>query len=323
MDGFDAEGAVDLDAMFRQMREILEEQGTVPTKGGGDGLVDLDGRLTEMIRQNSLRSQWQRDHEMECSCENCTITPLIAVVYHGTDHLCAEVRGQRFCEDPSNHRLHSGASQRETRSYFLCEGTGNVHQCGDSCRASKYLTNHDNEYVCPISALVLGVEMKGEWWTEKDKQQDIFSEEREPDRDMMEALNPRYIIRKTYDGQGNCKETKECAHKEVVVTHHLHYHNTPFEKMYGHYLMRCKKILWLLIYSAKRQQIEKQKLGNSYTNMQKSLDKYIRTSEKSGSLKEYHFIRVLLRQNMKAKADIPVWIPPLRIMEALLFHYSR
>lgn len=323
MDGFDAEGNVDLDAMFKQMREILEEQGTVTQRVDTGAIPDLEDRLTDMIRHKLPSAQWKPDHELECCCETCSISPLVVVHYSGINHLCAELPGRRLCDDPTNQKTHSGQTKKDLKTYFLCETTGVVHQCGEGCRASKYITNHDNEYVCPISGLVLGVEMKGEWWQEKGKQPDISSDEPEPDKDMLEVLNPTYVTRKSYDAQGNLKITKEHAYKDVVVTHHLHYHTTPYEKMYGHYLKRCKTILWLLIYSAKRQQIERQKLNNSYTNMQKGLDKYIRSCEKGGNIKEYHFIRVLLRQNMKAKADIPVWLPPLRIMEALLFHYSR
>lgn len=324
MEGFDAEGQVDIDAMFKQMREILESEGSVTQRSDTGALEGLEDRLTDMIRRNSpYGAQWNPEHEISCSCETCSISSLVVLHYVNTKHLCAEVHSHKLCETPQDPKVHAGPNKRDAKTYYLCETTGNVHQCGESCRASKYLTNHDNEYVCPISGLVLGVEMKGEWWTEKDKQQDFSSDELEPDRDMQEALNPSYTTKKVYDEKGGVKEVKEHIHKDVAVTHHLHYHSTPFEKMFGYYLMRCKNILWLLIYSAKRQQIEKQKLSNSYTNMQKALDKYVRSCEKGGNLKEYHFIRILLRQNMKAKADIPVWVPPLRIMESLLFHYSR
>src|SRR5206468_2500728 len=230
----------------------------------------------------------------------------------------------RVCEHPMNPRLHAGGVKKDEKNYYLCEQTATVHQCGDMCRANKDLTNEDNEYVCPISGMILGVEMKGEWWTDKDKQHDPSDfDEPEMDQDAWEVANPRYVTKRSYDAQGNMIETVEYATKTITVTHHLHYHNHPFEKKYWYYLMRCKNILWLILYSTKRHQIERTRLLTNYQNMEKSLDKYIRNCEKNKVLKCFHDVRAIVRYHMKPRTDIPIWVPPLRIMEPLLFHYAR
>lgn len=86
--------------------------------------------------------------------------------------------------------------------------------------------------------------------------------------------------------------------------------------------MRCKNILWMLLYSAERQQYEAEKTHSDHCSAVTAIEKYIRTCTKSGSLKQWHIIRSLIRNSMK-QTVIDVWVPPLHIMEPLLFHYAK
>jgi hypothetical protein len=300
----------------------------VVLKGGNNAtLTDLENVVSEMIRQHSTYGDnWDPDHGFSCNCQVCDVCQITVLRYSQTGHVCSIVKGQRICGDPENAVLHANlsAALKEDRNYYLCEKTGFVHLCGDMCRANKDLTNMENEYVCPISGMVLGVEFKGEWWTDKDKQNnDLNMDEPEMDRDLLDMQNPHYVVKRIYDSKGNYTETKEYAAKSVTITHHLHYHNHPFEKKYWYYLMRCKNILWLILYSSKRQQIERQRLLTNYQSMEKNLDKYVRNCEKNKVVKCFQDIRAIVRYHMKARTDIPIWVPPLRIMEPLLFHYAR
>lgn len=320
------EAPVDLNVLLDQMTEMLAQDARDVVVKGNDvsALTDLEDAISELIRQNSSYGvNWHAEHLSACSCQQCDISRISVQRFSNHDHLCSIVKGQRICENPTEQKIHTGPSKKDESNYYLCEQTGMVHLCGDMCRANKDLTNQDNEYVCPISGLVLGVELKGEWWTDKDKQNNDTSPEPEMDQDAWEVANPRYVIKRVYDEQGNCKETMEYAAKNIIVTHHLHYHNHPFEKKYWYYLMRCKNILWLILYSAKRQQIERQRVVSNYQNMEKNIDKYIRNCEKNKAIKSFHEIRAIVRYNMKPRTDIPIWVPPLRIMEPLLFRYAR
>jgi hypothetical protein len=312
---------VDLDALFNQMQEILQEaKVSIPDEMAEE---ELEAQIFELVRQNTnFGENWQPDHQKECSCQKCTIAELAVHRYGNSKHLCVMVKGIKVCGDPLNAKLHSGPF-KDDKNYYLCEESGCVHLCGDMCRASKYLTTHANEYVCPISGMVLGVEMKGEWWTDPEKQAEDMFDEPEMDQDAWEVNHPRLVTHKVYDKDGNVTTTTEYAQKNIIITNHSQYHNHPFEKRYYHYLLRCKDILWLVLYSAKRQQIERQRLLSNYDNMAKAIEKYVRGCEKNKILKGWHEVRCLVRYHMKARTDIPMWIPPLRIEQPFLFRYAR
>jgi hypothetical protein len=316
--------SVDIEALLNRVSEIFEGGNGTIINNDVSSLVNLENTVSEIIRQNSKVYGVRWDPEHLCSCQECDICRITVQKYVEHDHICVIVKGQRICEKSTDAKVHTGNVKKDDKNYYLCESTGNVHQCGDMCRSNKELTTNDNEYVCQISGVVLGVEMKGEWWTEKEKQEiSGDSESTEIDQDAWEVSNPRYVIKRTYDANGNIHENVEYATKNITVTHHLHYHNHPFEKKYWYYLMRCKNILWLILYSDKRQQIERQRLLANYQNMEKSIDKYLRNCEKNAVLKSFHDMRAIVRYHMKPRTDIPIWIPPLRIMEPLLFDYAR
>jgi hypothetical protein len=96
--------------------------------------------------------------------------------------------------------------------------------------------------------MVLGVEMRGDWWTDPEKHHDLSPEEHEIDCYALELQNPPVVAHKIYDQEGNVTETVHYSPGNITITHHLHYRNTPYEKSYQYYLLRCKNILWLILY---------------------------------------------------------------------------
>ena len=316
---------IDINELFKQMDEIMAEQGSIPVSRQ-DELPGILPKVVEILKNGTGYFQSDRDHELRCPEEDCKIEPLVVFYYKDTKHTCVKLCNEIFCsehnEDNKNVDQHKGPCVKDGKTYFFCTKTRFVHECGDGCRAGKYMTNDESQYVCPISWRVLGVEAIGEWWTEPDKQNNILTEEPEPDRDMMEAINPSYSTKIVYDEKGNSKIVKEHNYSEIKITTHLSYHTTPFEKEYGYYLKRAKSILCLLMYSPDRQKIEKKKLENSLSNLKKAIDKYVRSCKKANCLTDYFFILVLQRLYMRGRRG-PVWIPPFRTMELLLKNYAN
>lgn len=157
----EGEEEVDIAAMFEQMNKVL--QMTSGNKTSLLGTEDDDGHthlLQELFRKYSGYGRATKNLHDVCG-EACTVAGIKVTTYAG-GHV------------------------------------GRIHQCGDSCKASKYLSGTDNEYVCPISGRALGVEFKGEWWTDEDKVDNhpMSSNDIEPDPDQMDATLDRVV--KTY-----------------------------------------------------------------------------------------------------------------------------
>lgn len=309
----------DLDALFDDMKRVLEAERSAPKKN----LSDMEEAVAEVVGLGGVyASRWRTHHAPLCGTKDCEISKLTVVRYESTGHLCAQICRERLCAERSDDLTHSGATTVDDKNYFLCETTGTVHLCGAMCRANKDITNADNEYVCPISGMVMGVEMKGEWWTDPDKQNnDATRADPELDQDAMEMLHPPVVVKHVRQTDGKVKHVTQYAPSEVKIESTPQYHSHPFEKPYTYYLVRCKNILWLLMYSQKRQHVEKNHYESCKANMIKAVDKYMRNCEKQGRVKQYTDICSLVRLHV-AKSTSKVWVPPIFTMERALYHYA-
>lgn len=322
---------ITIEEIMNQVSSILAEEMKDPTPISNDAKSwqEMEMTIAKIVMRNSngkyTNTNAQTDHIQDCDGSICQVEHISVYSYPG--HICVRLRGHMICDDPYNKELHQATCKKDETNYFLCMKTGLVHMCGDNCRASKNIANEQGRgegYVCPISGRFLGVEMVGEWWTDPSKKMDdLFAERIEVDEAQMELINPRTITIKKYDEHGVLQEVSEHRHKNIFVTHHLHYHSHPFEKNYYYYILRCKKILWLMIYSNTRHQIERKRSLSAYENLEKTIEKYVRGQQKNGQMISYHVIRSYIRINMKQRFDVSIWIPPVKIMDMLLLHYCK
>jgi hypothetical protein len=303
----------DMSTMYTELENTLtwQKNRSDHKKISRSTLVQYKGSIEAMLNDNYRPSEptyLLNNHR--CNATKCNVHRIKVSRYDKNKHLCAIIEGRRVCYSPKQDNLHEGESS-EDHNFFVCEDTGKIHLCGSHCDSEMMFNNKDNEYICNITGIVIGVDYRNEWWADgsndNNEGNDVEMDEDNTNSNMYHDVDPSFDPNrkktrkkgsKSDEATDDLTKTNQDMNYSVKIKQSLHYHHHPFEKTYFYYFKRCKSILWYVMYSPMRHDIERNKLLNNFKTTTKKIDHYEKSCVKNRKLCSFHHIRNIVRENM-------------------------
>ncbi|RYX79639.1 hypothetical protein EON71_00645 [bacterium] len=284
----------DIEYAFEQLETLLSEENK---KDNASTELSYDTYGINITKKYIIDYLGKHTSTYHCKydAEECRISNVLTKQYK--THTCVEINEKIIC-DYDTHIDPSITPVRIDRIFYVCLIHRTIHQCDQYCNSTFQDTNSDDQNVCRISGIVFDAITKNDWIPEK---LDLT----EPDQSNTVEPCTSIITKIEKTSDGSIIKHIYHVYKDILEPVSTRTGVNPYTYSYNYLNIRCKHILYKILFSKERKDAEKEHLLNVQRSMRKDMKYHVETNFKKGN---FVYLDTLL--DIEKHYDHPEYIWP-------------